>query len=201
MPRRAMRIRESRGFGSSGDSRRPVRKATRSSTDWLAAKVIGIDAEARARRERAQAAQVIAGKRELGDYDVFLCYHLADKPAVRQIAERLCERGLLPWMDERDLQPGRSVLDQIQEQLGQIKSAAVFVGPAGMGPWQQKETKALLAQFADADRQVIPVLLPGAGVPKDLPVFLREYHAVDLATTDPDPIDQLEWGITGTRRR
>jgi hypothetical protein len=40
------------------------------------------------------------------------------------------------------------------------------------------------------------VLLPGAH-PAPLPVFLDALTWVDLAATEPDPIDQLVWGITG----
>jgi hypothetical protein len=43
---------------------------------------------------------------------------------------------------------------------------------------------------------VIPVLLPGVERP-ELPAFLDSMTWVDLATDDPYPIDQLEWGITG----
>ena len=43
---------------------------------------------------------------------------------------------------------------------------------------------------------VIPVLLPGVERP-ELPAFLDGMTWVDLATENPDPIDQLEWGITG----
>jgi len=41
---------------------------------------------------------------------------------------------------------------------------------------------------------VVPVLLPGA-YRLDLPVFLDGLTWVDL--TEPDPLDRLEWGITG----
>jgi hypothetical protein len=40
------------------------------------------------------------------------------------------------------------------------------------------------------------VLLPGAD-PVDLPVFLDGLTWVDLAATEPNPIDRLVWGITG----
>jgi hypothetical protein len=43
---------------------------------------------------------------------------------------------------------------------------------------------------------VVPVLLPGAK-PQNLPVFLDGLTWVDLNATEPDPIDQLVWGITG----
>jgi hypothetical protein len=39
------------------------------------------------------------------------------------------------------------------------------------------------------------VLLPGAR--RDVSVFLDGLTWVDLSATEPDPIDQLVWGITG----
>ena len=144
---------------------------------------------------------MVEGKRRVGDYDVFLCHNSADKSAVKEVGQKLCERGLLPWLDERDLRPGKSWQEQIQEQVDQIKSAAIFIGPSGSGPWQKKETRAILTKFADADLPVIPVLLPGGALPKELPLFLQEYHAVSLGQSDPDPIDALVWGITGERPR
>ena len=41
------------------------------------------------------------------------------------------------------------------------------------------------------------VLLPD-GYTADLPVFLQGLTWVNLAVQEPDPIDQLVWGITGT---
>jgi hypothetical protein len=42
----------------------------------------------------------------------------------------------------------------------------------------------------------IAVLLPDVDRP-DLPTFLDGMTSVDLAVADPDPFDQMEWGITG----
>jgi hypothetical protein len=162
--------------------------------------VARIDAAARTRRERAEAAQVVAGKERLGAYDVFLCYNSKDKQAVKTLALALRSRGLLPWLDETDLRPGLSWQEQIETQLPKIAAVAVIVGPSGLGPWQDKESRAALQLFANADRPVIPALLPGATMPSKLPLFLRDYHWVDFGAAEPNPLDQLEWGITGRRR-
>jgi len=111
---------------------------------------------------------------------------------VRNVAKQLCERGLLPWLDEIDLQPGRSWQEQIEKQIKQIKSAAVFIGPKGSGRWQKNEMRAILDRFAHMGRPVIPVILPNGPEPHRLPVFLQGYHVVRLAESVPDPIDQLE---------
>jgi hypothetical protein len=51
-------------------------------------------------------------------------------------------------------------------------------------------------QFVRRRCPVIPVLLAGAERP-ELPALLDGMTWVDLAASDPDPLDQLEWGITG----
>jgi TIR domain len=50
-------------------------------------------------------------------YDVFLCHNSEDKSAIWEIYDRLCERGLRPWIDEEDLTPGRFWLDELGQQV------------------------------------------------------------------------------------
>jgi len=132
------------------------------------------------------------------DFDVFLCHNVADKPAVRRIAERLRERGIRPWLDADALPPGQSWQEELERQIPNIRSAAFFVGPNGIGPWQNQELRAFLREFVERQCPVIPVLLPG-GVTLALPVFLRGMTWVDLRTQDPAEIERLIWGITGRR--
>ena len=39
------------------------------------------------------------------DFDVFLSHNSKDKPAVRELAEALRERGVIVWLDEDELRP------------------------------------------------------------------------------------------------
>jgi hypothetical protein len=43
------------------------------------------------------------------------------------------------------------------------------------------------------------VLLPGCPDVPELPVFLRSFGYVDFRRHEPDPLEQLIWGITGKR--
>jgi len=142
----------------------------------------------------------VEGKKELQDFDVFLCHHGIDKPAVKKIGEQLQERGLLPWLDEWELRPGLPWQRILEEQIGQIKCAAVFVGKNGIGPWQQLELEGFLREFADRGSPVIPVLLEDAPTEPVLPRFLKGMTWVDFRKKDPDPMEQLKWGITGKRK-
>lgn len=133
------------------------------------------------------------------DFDVFLCHNGEDKPEVKRIAEKLKDRGILPWLDEWQLRPGVPWQRSLEKQIGKIKSAAVFVGKNGIGPWQQMELEAFLREFVNRGCPVIPVLLEDAPSKPPLPIFLAGMTWVDFRKPDSDPIGRLIWGITGKR--
>jgi hypothetical protein len=138
-------------------------------------------------------------KRATQQFDVFLCHHSPDKPAVALIAQRLQEAGVLPWLDLWELIPGRPWQRELERQISNIKSAAVFVGVEGVGPWQQQELYGFLDEFVSREMPVIPVLLANAAKEPILPHFLRNMTWVDFRVAQPDPLERLLWGITGKR--
>jgi TIR domain len=131
-------------------------------------------------------------------FDVFLCHNGEDKPAVREIAQMLVNEGINPWLDEDQIRPGTSWQATLGEQIERIKSAAVFVGDAGLGPWQNQESQALLNQFVKRGCPVIPVVLPSAKTAPDLPWMFANIHCVDFRT-DSQPLPRLIWGMTGQK--
>jgi hypothetical protein len=139
----------------------------------------------------------VEGKKEVQDFDVFLCHHGIDKPAVKRIGKQLQERGLLPWLDEWELRPGLPWQRALEAQIKNVKSAAVFVGKDGIGPWQQMELEAFLRKFVRNGCPVIPVLLEDAPLEPELPTFLEGMTWVDFRKKEPDPMERLVWGITG----
>ncbi|MEA5624095.1 GUN4 domain-containing protein [Nostoc sp. UHCC 0251] len=132
-------------------------------------------------------------------FDVFLCHHSKDKPAVIEVAEQLQQRGIVPWLDIWHLRPGFSWQDSLDEQINEIQAAAVFVGNSGFGPWQDQEIKAFIRAFVNRKCPVIPVLLPDAPQEPQLPVFLQGLTWVDFRQQNPDPMEQLIWGITSKK--
>ena len=132
-------------------------------------------------------------------FDVFLCHNGEDKEEIRKIADNLENQGVNPWLDEREIRPGTSWQTALGEQIENIKSAAVFVGESGLGPWQNQEIQALLSQFVKRNCPVIPVVLPSAKSTPELPWTLENLHYVDFRATNPDPLKQLMWGITGEK--
>ena len=154
-----------------------------------------MDASADAGREFAAATTILRAKEEVAEFDALLCHSKVDKPAVRELARRLRERGLRPWLDERELRPGISWQQALEEHIQHIPAAVVVVGSQA-APWDDQEQAAFLRQFVRRGCPVIPVLLAGAELPR-LPTFLGGLTWVDLSLADPDPLDTIEWGITG----
>jgi hypothetical protein len=133
------------------------------------------------------------------DFDVFLCHNSRDKAEVKAVALRLMERRIKPWLDEWELRPGLRWQLALEEQVRQVKSAAVFVGAEGLGPWQSEEIGAFLSACVERGIPVIPVLLPTAPSQPDLPVFLAARMWVDFRKEQPEPLAQLVFGITGQK--
>ncbi|MEH2072364.1 MAG: GUN4 domain-containing protein [Nostoc sp.] len=129
-------------------------------------------------------------------YDVFLCHNSKDKPEVIEIAHELTRQGIKPWLDKWELRPGLAWQVLLEEQIENIKSAAVFVGSSGLGPWQSTEMRAFLNEFVERGCPVIPVLLRNTPQQPKLPIFLMGHTWVDFRT-DTEAMENLIWGITG----
>jgi len=136
-------------------------------------------------------------------YDVFLSHHNSDKPYVETLATRLeDEAGVKPFLDKWHLVPGAPWQEELEEALSNSATCAVFLGPAGLGPWQNEEMRAVLDErVRNNSFRVIPVLLPGAE-PKDedtLPRFLRRLTWVDFrkGLDEQESFNCLVAGIRG----
>jgi formylglycine-generating enzyme required for sulfatase activity len=136
-------------------------------------------------------------------YDVFLSHNGADKPHVEALAGRLeDEAGLKPFLDKWHLVPGEPWQEALEEALDQSRTCAVFLGPSGLGPWENEEMRvALRKRVGKKSFRVIPVLLPGAQ-PKEnesLPSFLVGLTWVDFrkGLDDEEQFQRLIAGIRG----
>ncbi len=49
--------------------------------------------------------------------DIFLSHDSRDKPAVRELKQRMAEQGLAVWLDEDDFTAGSPWLDEIETAL------------------------------------------------------------------------------------
>ncbi len=163
-------------------------------------KAVSGSAQPASERTQQQSVQAMLQRKiDTQAFDVFLCYNNQDKLAVKRIGEQLKRHGILPWLDEWELQPGQPWQRALEEQIRKIKAAAVFVGPQGIGPWHDSEMYAFIRQVKKRNCRVIPVLLPGIPEEPEFPVFLEEMFRVDFRLQEPDPMQQLLWGIIGKK--
>ena len=82
---------------------------------------------------------------------------------MEQVARALREQGLRVFLDRWFVVAGRPWPQVLEGALDACTAVAVFLGPYGMGHWQQREKDlALERQALDPSFPVIPVLLPGA---------------------------------------
>ena len=140
-------------------------------------------------------------------YDVFLSHNSCDKPAVAQLKQLLCERGLDSWLDRDELRPGLNWQRELAKAIQQSRSVAVLIGADGIGPWEDEEMQAALNLAVQRQKQqpddpfpVIPVLLPGCPDKPDIDLFLANRTWVDLRDGFTDePLDRLVYGITGKK--
>jgi GTPase SAR1 family protein len=158
-----------------------------------------MESAAERERDRRVSDIVVRGKEEVGEYDIFLCYNRRDQDAVKGIAGTLKERKVRPWLDVWDLRPGDRWLDRLSEIIKKVKSAAVFFGPGQTGQYQNIEIPVVLRQSVDNSVRVIPVILPGAQGEPQWSIFLEDFHRVDFRVSQPDPMAELLYGITGVR--
>lgn len=136
---------------------------------------------------------------ELEIFDVFLCHNSLDKDRVRKLAKELRQRGLKPWLDTEQLQPGLDWQPLIEHQIKTTCAAAVIVGSNGLGPWMQEEMYGFLRAYVKRKVPVIPTLLETCPSPPELPVFLEGKTWVDFRTRPAEAMTKLIWGITGQR--
>lgn len=117
-------------------------------------------------------------------YDVFLSHNGKEKPAVERLAEKLRRAGLEPWLDKWCLTPGGDWQNELAAGLKASSACAVFIGPHGIGNWEDLEYKLATDRMAKDRRfRLFLVLLPGLAEPFDaaaLPPFLSLRTWVDL---------------------
>ena len=134
----------------------------------------------------------------LNRFDVFLSHNSADKPAVRDLANRLIKREINVWLDEFKLQPGTRWQGELEALIENVRSVAVLIGNRGIGNWQDVEMQAFLSESVSRGLPIIPVLLPNAPIDVRVPPFIRAYMWVDCRDGFSETmIDRLVWGITG----
>src|SRR5208283_1490280 len=129
-------------------------------------------------------------------YDAFLSYNNSDVKTVSQVRSRLSASGIKSFFPQVDIAPGADMMASRARAMSESKAVIIFVGPAGLGPWQEQETLAELESFfKDSSKLIVPVLLPKAPDldALRLPNFLRRFQWLDLreGVTDDQAMGNL----------
>jgi len=136
-------------------------------------------------------------------YDAFLSLNSEDLPAVETIARWLVDKADLKiWLYTWNMIPGEPLQESMEEALDRSRCCVVFIGPNGIGPWQNEEMRTALAKRAEEKPfRVVPVILPGAHRPQkesELPGFLRRLAWIDFRDVkDDDALHRLRCGVLG----
>jgi hypothetical protein len=136
-------------------------------------------------------------------FDIFLSHNSADKPAVEDIAQKLKNAGVEPWLDKWYLVPGKTFQSGLADALRNCATCAVFIGPKGFGDWAREEVLIATNRAAkESGYRLIPILLPGVDDPFDfstLPPFLTQRTWVDFrkGLDDETPLRVLVNAIRG----
>lgn len=119
---------------------------------------------------------------EIPDFDVFLSYNSKDVDLVHELATRIRQTRIVPWMAAEDIAPGANWGAVLEEAFARGKSCAICIGPHGLSQWQKMESQAAVDRSnKDEPYRVIPVLLPGSDEhAAQLPWTIRGFQRVDL---------------------
>ena len=99
--------------------------------------------------------------------NVFFSYHREDQTDVKivfDIVESFFWSAVRPWMDQQELTPADHWVNELIDEIENMNAAFVFIGPNGIGNYQEKEIKAIMEHKCP----MVPVILPGGMIPPEL---------------------------------
>jgi hypothetical protein len=110
-------------------------------------------------------------------YDVFLSHSSADKPVVRELAERLKAAGLRVWFDDWNIRPGDHISTAIEEGLEHSAVLLFCMSAQAFGSdWVSLEGHtAIFRDPQNLERRFVPLRLDGAPIK----AMLRGYAYID----------------------
>src|SRR5215210_2084902 len=106
-------------------------------------------------------------------YDVFISHSSEDKPAVRELAERLKADGLRVWLDEWEIKPGDMIGLKIEQGLEQSRTLVLVMSKnAFASEWVTLERHtAMFRDPTNQQRRFIPLRLDDAEIKDTLKQF------------------------------
>ncbi len=121
---------------------------------------------------------------------VFLCHASEDKPAVRELYEKLQNDGFDPWLDEENLFPGQDWNLEIRKAVKDSDVVLVCLSENSVSKagYVQKEIRVAL-NVADEQPEGVIFIIPVKLEECDVPYRLSTWHWVNL--DDPGGYERL----------
>lgn len=116
---------------------------------------------------------------------VFLSYEKTDRPKVARLHERLARKGVLPWMDRKNIVGGRRWLPQIRKAIESVDFFVFCASPNSVtkrGVLQREVKWALEREQGVLVDDVFFIVL--CLEPCDIPYFLVEFEYIKLYERD-----------------
>src|SRR5262245_42565631 len=105
---------------------------------------------------------------ETGKYNgtLFLSYNSKDREFVDMVRTRLKARGVLTFFDRSNLPKGVPWMPEVSKALEHSNAVAVFIGPHGLGDYQDREVQMALDRQVRVSKEqtnfsVVAVLMAG----------------------------------------
>jgi hypothetical protein len=137
---------------------------------------------------------------------VFLCHNSKDKPEISKIRSFLESRDIRTFMDQYSFASFGDWEKQLESEIENFKSAAIFLGKSGLGPWQIWEIERFSNELKKRpeNRYIGLVILPGYSQEllqevKEKWPELAKLQWVDFNQEDPDPAERLIEGVSPER--
>ena len=115
---------------------------------------------------------------------LFLSHSHVDRGIVLRVATELERSGIPIWLDRWELQAGDSIIDKINEGIGNTDYLAVFLSPASLkSEWVRKEMNAgLMKELNRKSVSLLIVLLPKCD-PQNVPPLIQDKVRIDFRTS------------------
>ena len=125
---------------------------------------------------------------------VFLSHSSKDKDFVRKLANDLTEMGHTPWLDERDIRAGESIVGKVGEGVAKADYVVIVLSNNSVqSGWFAREWEAKLWQEINQRKtMVIPVLFEDC----EIPLLLQPKEYADFRKSYTKGFVELMGGIS-----
>ena len=102
---------------------------------------------------------------------IFLSYARGDEKKVEALYQKLLDAGFKPWMDKKDILPGKRRTSSIEEAIANSDIFLVCLSANSIDEWGTIKTALEFCKLFDDEIYLIPVRLEECEVPEELSDF------------------------------